>query len=182
MKTPPNVIEIFLQPGEWYFGDCDTRIRTVLGSCVSLALWHPRRRIGGMCHYMLPSRGLGLVPAGELDGRYADEAMALLVREMRAAGTEPAEYQLKMFGAGNMFPGLMCLQSQAHVPTRNMAAARALAARYGLKVAAEHMGGAGHRHVMLDVWSGDVWVRHHPSAAAIAQCEQCETRSECEAG
>ena len=23
-----------------------------------------------------------------------------------------------------------------------------------------HLGGTGHRQVVLDVWSGDVWVRH----------------------
>lgn len=180
MNKPPHVLEIFLQPGELYFGDRQTRIRTVLGSCVSLTFWHPRRLIGGMCHYMLPSRGAA--PVTEMDGRYADEALGLLVREMRAAGTEPGEYQLKMFGAGNMFPGLTCLRDRAHVPSRNEAAARVLAARYGLTVSAEQLGGAGHRHVIFDIWSGHVWVRHHSTAAVAHQCEKCETRHECEAG
>ena len=50
MKKPQSVIEIFLQPGELWFGDEQTRIRTILGSCVAVTLWHPGRRIGGMCH------------------------------------------------------------------------------------------------------------------------------------
>ena len=57
MRKPPHVIEIFLQPGDFYFGDKDTRIRTILGSCVSITLWHPTRLIGGMCHFLLPFRG-----------------------------------------------------------------------------------------------------------------------------
>ena len=56
-----NVIEIFLQPGDFYFGDRDTRIRTLLGSCVSITMWHPRLHVGGMCHFMLPERGLAAV-------------------------------------------------------------------------------------------------------------------------
>ena len=48
MKKPADAIEIFLHPGEFYFGDRHTRIRTLLGSCVSIILWHPRLLIGGM--------------------------------------------------------------------------------------------------------------------------------------
>ena len=53
--------------------------RTLLGSCVSISLWHPRRKIGGMCHYMLPSRGG--CEASAPDGRYADEVIALMLQE-----------------------------------------------------------------------------------------------------
>ena len=56
MNRPLGGNEIFLQPGEFYFGDAATRIRTLLGSCVAITLWHPARMIGGMCHYMLPNR------------------------------------------------------------------------------------------------------------------------------
>lgn len=170
MKKPFDVIEIFLQPGDFYFGDKDTRIRTLLGSCVSMTLWHPTRLIGGMCHYMLPFRGGK--PATDLDGRYADEAMQLFLREIRAAKSKPSEYQLKVFGAGNMFSTqakknicgrhatledmLVC----RNVPCKNIAAARSLAALHGFKIEAENLGGEGHRQVLFDVWSGNVWVRH----------------------
>ena len=54
--APEDALEIFIRPGEFYFGDGNTRIRTILGSCVAVTLWHPERHIGGMCHYMLPRR------------------------------------------------------------------------------------------------------------------------------
>ena len=70
-----DILDVFLQPGDFHFGAGRTRISTLLGSCISITLWHPARLIGGMCHFMLPSRGL---PAGvPLDGRYADEALAM---------------------------------------------------------------------------------------------------------
>jgi chemotaxis protein CheD len=74
MHKPVHVIEIFLQPGDLYFGDRDNRIRTVLGSCVSLTFWNPNLLVGGMCHYMLPSRSQERRMSGDLplDGRYAD--------------------------------------------------------------------------------------------------------------
>lgn len=176
MKKPPHVIEIFLQPGEWYFSGADTRIRTVLGSCVSLTLWHQRTKMGGMCHYMLPSRG-NKTP-GPLDGRYADEAVEILLREARSAGIKKEECEFKMFGGGNMFPGVRTLTAKMQVPTRNVIAMHRLGKHHGLRISAVDVGGSGHRHIMFDIWSGDVWVRHHGDRDSEAT--HCEADTTCE--
>ena len=99
MNKPSQAIEIFLQPGDLYFGDRDNRIRTVLGSCVSLTFWHPKLLVGGMCHYMLPNRSLERRTASDLplDGRYADEAIELLTKEINLAGVPHREYEVKLF-------------------------------------------------------------------------------------
>ncbi|MGH8583151.1 MAG: chemotaxis protein CheD [Gammaproteobacteria bacterium] len=165
MRHPSDYIEIFLQPGEHYFGDADTRIRTLLGSCVSLTLWHPRLRIGGMCHYLLPSRmreagnGKDGDAGGALDGRYGEEATELLLGEIRAANTAPSQYEVKLFGGGEMFPQIPSGKNGTQIPGKNVGAARSLAKRYGFKVVAEDMGGRGYRNIIFDIWSGNVWVR-----------------------
>ena len=82
-------------------GDEDTRIKTLLGSCVSFTLWHPERKIGGMCHYMLPQRPRRN-PGDPLDGRYAEDAMQMFMLELRHSRTLPSEYQVKLFGGGIM--------------------------------------------------------------------------------
>jgi chemotaxis protein CheD len=158
MPKADPLIEIFLQPGELYFGGRHVRIRTVLGSCVSLVFWHPRRRIGGMCHFMLPGRKY----AGRmLDGRYGDEAVALMLQEIRTAGAEPRDFQIRLFGGGNMFPSVA--KSRANqVGRKNIEAARALIAAYRLAFSEEHVGGEGHRSLVFDIWSGHVSLRHLP--------------------
>lgn len=165
MREPSHVIEIFLQPGDWWFGDADTRIRTVLGSCVAVTLWHPQRRIGGMCHFMLPNRARPR--EGAPDGRYGDEAVEALVGEIRQARSDPAEFQAKLFGGGRMFRYAGAGGGRgpfAPVHDRNVTAARALVQRYGFTVKAEHMGGEGHRQVIFDLWSGHAWMKHTPLA------------------
>lgn len=174
MHKPDHVIEIFLQPGDFYFGDQDTRIRTLLGSCVSITCWHPKKKIGGMCHYMLPTRGDKRQGAA-LDGRYADEAMELFLNEIRAANTRPAEYQIKLFGAGNMFPKAgdhncaKCTPERAYQRTdnlcpkiscRNHQVAYHLVSKHGFSIQAEHLGGVGHRQLIFDIWNGDAWLKH----------------------
>jgi len=163
MKKPSHVMEIYLQPGEWWFGDRDTRIRTVLGSCVSIVLWHPRRLIGGMCHYMLPARNARR--GSSLDGRYADEAMQLLLADIAKADTRPQEYEAKLFGGGSMFSADDCHGknvSRGQVHDRNVEAGRLLVAKYGFRLTAEHLGGCGHRQLVFDIWSGHAWLRHTP--------------------
>jgi chemotaxis protein CheD len=163
--APPDVLEIFLQPGEFYFGEELTRIRTMLGSCIAIALWHPRLHIGGMCHYMLPHRPQRR--EGEsIDGRYADEAMQLFICELRRSRTHPGEYRAKLFGGGAMLDASGPRGQHADIPGRNMAAAVQLLALHGFEVHAQDIGGRGHRNVILDLWTGAVWLKRVPRPAA----------------
>lgn len=157
MKTPDGTIDIFLQPGDVYFGDASTLIRTLLGSCVSITLWHPVLLIGGMCHYMLPSRAR---KTGPLNGRYADEAMALFLLDVARHNTVPEEYQVKLFGGGSMFPERHIKPGVADVALRNVEAAHSLVAKHNLNLMAQDLGLTGHRAVNFDIQSGHAWVRH----------------------
>jgi len=151
--SPP---EIYLGIGELHFCRAPARIRTVLGSCVSITLWHPTLRLGGMCHFMLPTRNRsGNLP---LDGRYADEAMALLDREIGRYHTRHADYHAKIFGGGNMFPGRPQPTYNLDIGQRNIDIARRLLAERSIPIMAEHLGGGGHRKLVFDVSSGDAWL------------------------
>ncbi len=159
MSEVPSHHEVYLNPGEFYFGEGDIRITTVLGSCVSITLWHPKHRHGGMCHFILDSRG---VVVDHLDGKYADEAIELFMNELAERKTSASEYVTKVFGGGNMFattgnvPGM-------DIGGQNVEAAHRLLQRRGFCIAAENVGGNGHRRMMFDLWNGDVWMRFQPS-------------------
>ncbi|MGQ5522713.1 chemotaxis protein CheD [Chitinimonas sp. PSY-7] len=154
-------IDIFLQPGEVYFGDRDTRIRTLLGSCVAVTWWHPGKKVGGMCHYLLPQRAKSnLRDLKNLDGRYAEEAFLLAMHYIHATGTLPADYQVKMFGGGQVL--ITETGKVQAVGERNIEFAKKWLADHGFRVSSEHLAGNGHRHIVFDVATGDVWVRFSP--------------------
>lgn len=160
--TPDDLHTVVLGPGDFHFGGGHTRISTLLGSCVSITLWHPRRRIGGMCHYMMCERQR---PAGTpLDGRYANEAFALFLQEVEKAGTRACEYQAKLFGGGNMFIGGK--SGSLDIGPRNIEHGRKLLATEHIALIAEHVGGSGRRKLHFDVWSGDVWLAFPDGAGA----------------
>ena len=154
--TISNRTEVFLQPGEHFVGDARHRIRTLLGSCVSITLWHPAHRIGAMSHFLLPNRS---VPAkGGLDGRYGEEVMWLMAQELANVEVKPAECVGKIFGGGNMFPR-HTRSDVRNVGIKNGEAARALLLAHGIPIVSENLFGVGHRQIVFDVSNGDVWAR-----------------------
>lgn len=159
-SPPSRILEKYLQPGEVWIGDEHTRIRTLLGSCVAVTLWHPRYRVGGMCHFMMPGHRRGSDAAQ--DGRFCDDALEMLLDEMDLARSRPHEYEVKLFGGGHMFQQAFYQGAAAAglVPDRNVSAGRELVHRHGFRVKAEQLGGEGHRQIVFDIWSGDVWVKH----------------------
>lgn len=149
-------VDVFLQPGEYFVGNAAHTIRTLLGSCVSITLWHPAKKVGAMSHFLLPRRDKPVLALP--DGRYGEEALWLMLRELARKNIEPTECQAKIFGGGSMFPG----QSPAAAPQigeRNGEAARALVRAHRIEIVSESLFGAGHRQIRFDVQSGHVWAR-----------------------
>ncbi|MBU4335228.1 MAG: chemotaxis protein CheD [Actinobacteria bacterium] len=152
-----SATEVVLRPGDFEFVEGPVRLRTLLGSCVAITMWHPEHRHGGMCHYMLPTRGparAGLPP----DGRYADEAMDLFLEGVERRWTRLEEYEAKVFGGGEQFGPGGC-RGELGVPARNVDAALRLLDEHNIAVQACNVGGSGPREIAFDVTTGVVWHR-----------------------
>jgi len=67
-----------------------------LGSCVGVAIYDERRKIGGMAHIMLPDSKAISKPGGP--GRYADTAVRAVVEEMEKLGSRRRDMRAKMAG------------------------------------------------------------------------------------
>lgn len=104
---------INLQPGEVYFShevkiDNLNKIKTILGSCVSVTVWHSGSKVAGMCHYLLAQKS-GTIKATQVmqKYRYGEEALDYLLKKMVLL--HPLnEYELALFGGSNMYPSLAC--------------------------------------------------------------------------
>jgi len=153
--APDETVEVFLHPGEYFVGDARHRISTLLGSCVSITLWHPAKRIGAMSHFLLGERKDKPTP-GRLDARYGRDAIRLMLLDLERAGVKPAECQAKLFGGGDMFPGH---KLAAAVGRDNGEVARELVRAQGIPIVSESLFGEGHRRIIFDVSTGDVWAR-----------------------
>jgi chemotaxis protein CheD len=151
------VQETFLRPGEHFVGG-GGRVRTLLGSCVSVTLWHPHTRTGAMSHFLLWSRG-GVPVGGAPDGRYGDEALRLMLSGLARRGINHLQCQAKVFGGGNMFSHVAVSRMQM-IGESNGQQAHAVLAQLGIKVVSQSLFGDGYRRICFDVRTGDVLVSH----------------------
>ena len=95
-------------PGEFFATDRDVAIVTVLGSCVAACLRDPSTGIGGMNHFMLP-RERDLANPTSTRARYGVHAMELLINNLMRLGARRANLEAKVFGGGNVLPGVTAL-------------------------------------------------------------------------
>jgi chemotaxis protein CheD len=158
-STPPaNHKLITLLPGQWYFGNRPDAIQTLLGSCVAITLWHPQYRYGGMCHYLLPRRGPNTRLRPELEGYYAEDALAAFRRAIAKTGLREADFEAKMFGGGSMFD--ISSAVAVKVADNNIQQGVALLESYHFKLMARDLGGRRYRKIQLKLATGEVWVQY----------------------
>ncbi len=149
----PRRDSVILHPGDLYFGQGHAQVGTLLGSCVAVTLWHPYRQLGGMCHFVLPTRGM----ASSWDGRYGDEALAFLLHRVHEEGTVPEDYEAGIFGGGDMFPHVEFHGTR--IGDLNVATARRLLQQCGFSLDMHDVGAATYRQVTLNLRDGSVRVR-----------------------
>ncbi len=151
--------EIILHPGELYFGKSGEIVKTLLGSCIAITLWHPKLQIGGMCHYVLPEKSKFSLHTNNkvLEPRYGSDAIAMFVKKIRQKRTHIKDYQVKIFGGGNMFPYLSA--DTLSVGERNIEIARTLLLKYGFSILAEHVGDFSYRYVIFNITTGETLLR-----------------------
>jgi chemotaxis protein CheD len=158
--SDPEVELVTVSPGQLFFGGGRTVVQTLLGSCVAITLWHPERRIGGMCHYLLADRGQADRRPARAPGYFAADAIEYLVAQVRASARPRSEFEAKMFGGGNMFEGVQAGSHPINVAQANVRAGRRLLEQYGFSIKAADVGGSRYRKIFFDLDSGDVWVQY----------------------
>lgn len=127
------------------------KVRTVLGSCIGVALYDTTAKIGGMAHVMLPSSTLG---QGDR-GKFADTAVDWLLEEALKSGCNRRRLEVKITGGASMFG----TKVDNGIGERNVQAVKERLAHHSLRLVAEDVGGTKGRKMMLDPSTGVVEVQ-----------------------
>jgi len=169
-QRPPSIFgwaeamqgqSLMLMPGQLHFSERPANLKTLLGSCVALTLWHPARRIGGMCHYLLPERQR---QGGEmLDGRYGDEAVAVMVQALERHGVKPSEFVAHLYGGADTMADAAGVK--LNVGERNIERGWALIDHFGFQLDGVDVGDNVPRTVTLVLATGEVQCRRGAPAA-----------------
>ena len=135
-----------------------------LGSCVGVALYDGRKKIGGLAHIMLPN-SKAITKRGN-PGKYADTAIQNMVEKMEKLGSKRRDMRAKAVGGACMFsiPGAI---NPRNVPgpalgmqigDRNVEAVKVVLKELGIPLMAEDTGGGHGRTMRFDISNGTVTV------------------------
>ena len=124
-----------------------TRFRSILGSCIGLALYDPAAKAGAFAHIVLPeSCGRPGPP-----GKFADMAVAEILRLMKQYRSTPGRIVAKMAGGANMFGG----GGPIKIGEDNIDATKLALETAGIGLVSQETGGQKGRRVMFDCQDGE---------------------------
>ena len=141
-----------IQPGEYHVAANEGVITTTLGSCVSVCLHDPIRRVGGMNHFMLPGGA-----NDDVDARYGSFAMELLLDHVLHLGGERTSLLAKVFGAGRV------MDNMVDIGRRNSEFALDFLAARRIQIVAQDIGNRYSRKLCFFIDSGRVLVKRFVS-------------------
>lgn len=142
VSTPVGMGEIALAraPG---------KLTSVLGSCIGVALYHPRLRIGTLAHVVLANSDGRSGPPG----KFADTAIPEMIRLLQSQGALASSLTARIVGGANMFG-----RGPMKIGESNIAAVTAALAKARQFLVAQHVGGEKGRRVILDCATGHLTI------------------------
>ncbi len=97
-----NKSEKYIGPGDFFVSREDVIISTLLGSCISVALYDQTALIGGLNHFMLPFSKSKDPDFHSDSARYGINAMEVLINGMLKEGARRERFHAKVFGGGSV--------------------------------------------------------------------------------
>jgi chemotaxis protein CheD len=127
-------------------------LRTLLGSCLGLALYDRRFKVAGLGHIVLPtSLGRTATP-----GKFADTAVPAMIRQMQELVVEERlKLHARIAGGANMF---INADSSNTIGVQNVQAVERLLDELRIPIIGRHCGGEQGRRMMLDAATGIVTI------------------------
>jgi len=163
-----------INPGGWAI-EAERPIATLLGSCVAVCLFDPKLKLGGMNHFLLPSRTSGANTDTDiiLNG---DFSMEVLVNGLINKGASKARLIAKAFGGGTIVSSI-----RMAIGERNAEFAQEWLEREKISLIASDFSGPWSRKVIFVPQTGDTFCRRmsitQAGAREVVSAEQAYEQS-----
>ena len=161
-----------VHPGAWLI-DSEKPLATLLGSCVTVCLFDPGLKIGGINHFMLPD--MGRSNHGDVDsllsGNYAMEA---LLNGLLIKGAKKPRLQAKAFGGGTIIDSDSGAQS---IGMRNASFAKEWLSREGIPLRSSDFLGPWSRKIIFLPFNGEAFCKRLITNMANAEVIAREERA-----
>lgn len=145
--------KIYLKPGELIIMDEPMIVTTVLGSCISVTMFHPQTGTAAICHAMMPHG------RGSASFKYVDTSINHMVKYFFHREVQSEEIQVKLFGGADMFKTVDSVTRNLSVGRQNIAVATNCLKAYGMVPTASDLGGRKGRKLVFKTDCGIVFIK-----------------------
>lgn len=152
-RFPTTEKTYYLHPGNLFAHREAHLVTTILGSCISLCLWDPVTKVGGVNHYMLPLwNGEGLPTP-----KYGNIAIGRLIERLEMLGANRKVLKAKIFGGSSIqetSSGLL------NVGARNIMVAKDILEEKSIPLVNSDTGGSRGRRLLYFTGTGVAKIRY----------------------
>jgi chemotaxis protein CheD len=157
-----SIQKLFLYPGQLVVTKDAMEISTLLGSCVSVCLFDPTRRIAGMNHFVLPVNDKY---NSDIE-KYGDTSLECMFNKMLNLGSNPGDMVAKIFGGGELLAGQ---KSNFNIGKKNIEVAMGFICTHEIKILSRAVGGIAGRKIIFNTLTGIVQLKNLTSSELTAE-------------
>ncbi|OPY14089.1 chemotaxis protein CheD [Syntrophus buswellii] len=133
----------------------DVLVTYALGSCIAVAIYDPRVKVGGLLHYMLPDSTLDMNKAKATPGMFADTGIPLLFKACYNLGAQKKSMIVKVIGGASILDDT----NYFRIGQKNIMAVRKMFWKNNVMINGEDTGNNYNRTVRLEISTGKVFVK-----------------------
>lgn len=172
----PDLPVIYLKAGEIRFSEKPVVIMTVLGSCLSVTMFHRSTGTGAICHGLMPGCGRQAECTVECAdaSRHVTCSIRRMVRQLDRLRIRRSEVEVKCFGGADMLGAAQNARPAASVGRQNIAAAQAVLTQEGFILVAKDVGGAVGRKIFFNTLTGEVLLKRLQPNIILADDGRCK--------
>ena len=148
-NTAPSIINYFLEPGYVFISKKPAVISGVLGSCVVVAVYDRRQKLGGMNHFRLPR----IDDREKATAIFGNAATIALVRMMIEGGAKRRHMEAQILGGASRSD-----MSRMSIGRENVMTARKILLRERIKIVSEDVGGQMGRKIIFNTHTNEMAV------------------------
>lgn len=143
----------FLKPGKLIISSNPVLVSTILGSCVAVTMYSPSKKVGAICHAMLPNN-----PENHDNLLYVETAVRNLYDKMSGYGGKD-DMVVKLFGGAQVLANGGYREDKKTVGEQNVSQAQKTLKELGLSITSTDIGGTQGRKLFFSIKTGAVYLR-----------------------
>lgn len=151
-------IAVYLKPAQLFVTQKPAIVTTVLGSCVSVTLFHQHLGLAAICHALLPQcrEQPACTDCRTEKYKYVACVIPEMIQKIAKHCTDAAEIEVKLFGGAEMFASK---NINASVGWQNVESAVRVIETEGLRLKIADVGGLAGRKIFFNTHNGQVFMK-----------------------